>query len=92
MLDADNVMFMLNKHHFPPNMWQVLATGLRQVAAVAQIEADHQTVSSKLIALVNHWVANDPDKSWKKLVDAMEMSDQKIASYNLAHDVGICNK
>ena len=92
MLDADNVMFMLKKHHFPPDMWQVLATSLRQAAAVAQIEADHKNVSSKLTALVNHWVANDPDKSWKKLVDAMEMSDQKIASYNLAHDVGICNK
>ena len=46
-------------------------------------------IDVQLTALINHWVANDINKSWEKLVEAMEMSDHNVAADKLARDVGI---
>ena len=83
------MLFQLTKHKFPPADWESLAVGLKLYHAVDEINADKQGVRSKLFALVNHWVANDRDKSWDKLVTAIEMSDQKIVANNLAKEVGL---
>ena len=88
-LNADNVLLMLMKHEFSPAVWEILAVGLKLSHAVSEINADQPSVYSKLIALVNHWVANDPDKSWNKLVSALEMSGQKVVADKLAREVGI---
>ena len=88
-LNADNVLFLLNKHKFSPAVWESLAMSLKLSSAVDEINADKQSVRSKLIALVNLWVANDPDKSWNKLVSAIEMSDQKVVADKLAREVGL---
>ena len=88
-LNADNVLYLLNKHKFSPAVWESLAMSLKLSTAVDEINADKQSVHSKLIALVNRWVANDPDKSWNKLVSAIEMSDQKVVADKLAREVGL---
>ena len=83
------MLFLLNKHKFSPAVWESLAVSLKLSHAVNEINADKQGVHSKLIALVNHWVANDPDKSWNKLVSAIEMSNQKVVADKLAQEVGL---
>ena len=83
------MLFLLTKHKFPPAEWESLAVGLKLSHAVDDINADKQGVRSKLFALVNHWVAKDHDKSWDKLVTAIEMSDQEIVANNLAREVGL---
>ena len=83
------MLFLLKKHKFPPADWESLAVGLKLSHAVDEINANKQGVHSKLIALVNHWVANDCDKSWNKLVSAIEMSDQQIVAHELAREVGL---
>ena len=65
--------------------------GLKVSRAVEKIDKDKHDCDSKLIALIHHWVDNDPDKSWDKLVTAIEMSNQKIVANNLAREVGLKN-
>ena len=36
-----------------------------------------------------HWILNDQEKSWKKLVYAVEMCKEKIIAEKLAKDVGV---
>ena len=43
----------------------------------------------KLNALITHWLRNDREASWLKLVIAMERSEQEVAAENLALDIGI---
>ena len=88
-LNADNVLFLLKKHKFSPAVWEKLAVGLKLSSAVTVIDKDKHDCDTKLIALVNHWVDNDPDKSWNKLVSAIEMSDQKVLADKLAREVGL---
>ena len=88
-VDADNVLFMLQKHKFPDHKWKKLARGLHLGGIVGGINSDEDGDSSKLIALINHWVHNDADKSWEKLVSAMKMSAEDNAANDLACDVGI---
>ena len=83
------MLFLLNKYKFSPAVWESLAVSLKLSHAVDEINADKQGVHSKLIALVNCWVANDPDKSWNKLVSAVEMSDQNVIADKLAREVGL---
>ena len=85
------MLFLLTKHKFSSAYWEGLAVGLKLFHAVDEINANKQGVRSKLYALVNYWVANDRDKSWDKLVTAVEMSDQKIVADNLAREVGLKN-
>ena len=87
-LNAENVLLMLMKHEFSPAMWEILAVGLKLSHSVSKINADQPSVYSKLIVLVNLWVASDPDKSWNKLVSAVEMSGQKFVADKLAREVG----
>ena len=65
--------------------------GLKVSDTVDKIDKDEHDCDSKLIALIHHWVDNDPDKSWNKLVTAIEMSDQKIVADKLARKVGLKN-
>ena len=58
--------------------------GLKLSHAVNVVDKEKHDCATKLIALVNHWVANDPDKSWNKLVSAIEMSDQDVVADKLA--------
>ena len=66
-----------------------LAVGLKVSDAVDKIDKDKHDCDGKLIALVHHWVDNDTNKSWDKLVTAIEMSDQKIVADKLAREVGL---
>ena len=88
-MNDDNVLYMLKKYKFNPASWGKLAMGLRLGSIADQIERGHKGSDAQLTALINHWVANDIKKSWKKLVEAMEMSDHAIAADNLARDVGV---
>ena len=88
-LNADNVLFLLNKHKFSPAEWAKLAVCLKLSHVVNVIDKDKYDCDTKLIALVNQWVDNDPDKSWKKLVSAIKMSDQDVVADKLAQEVGL---
>ena len=65
--------------------------GLKVSHAVEKIDKDKHGCDAKLIALVHYWVDNDPDKSWDKLVTAIEMSDQTLVANKLAREVGLKN-
>ena len=91
-LNADNVLFLLKKHKFSPAVWEKLAVGLKLSHAVDVIDKDKHDCDAKLIALVNRWVENDPDKSWEMLVSAIKMSDQDVVADNLAQEVGLYKK
>ena len=85
-MNAGDVLFLLKKYKFNPASWVKLAAGLRLGSTADQIEMDHKGSDAQLTALINHWVANDINKSWEKLVEAMEMSDHAIAADQLARD------
>ena len=42
-----------------------------------------------MVALITHWVANDPNQTWKRLVDAIASSKEKVIAEQLASDVGV---
>ena len=88
-VNADNVLYMLKKYKFDSHSWEKLAMGLRLHSTPKQIERVYKGADVQLTALINHWVANDINKSWEKLVEAMEMSDHTVAADKLARDVGI---
>ena len=88
-MSFDNVIYVLKKYKFNLRSWVKLATGLRLGSTADQIEKDHKGSDAQLNALINHWVATDINKSWEKLVEAMEMSDHYIAADKLARDVGV---
>ena len=88
-LDTNNAAYLLIKHDFPPAKWQTLATGLKQAKAVSTIKADNPNAISCLVALIAHWVANDSKRTWKKLVDAVARSKEKVIAEQLASDVGV---
>ena len=83
------MLFRLKKHKFSPAVWEKLAVGLKLSSAVDVIDKDKHDCDTKLIALVNQWVDNDPAKSWKKLVSAIKMSDQDVVADKLAREVGL---
>ena len=83
------MLFLLTKHKFSSADWESLAVGLRLSHAIDEINANKQGVRNKLIALIQHWVANDRDKSWDKLMTAIDMSDQKIVADKLAREFGL---
>ena len=87
-LNADSVLYLLKKHEFSPAVWEKLAVGLKLSRAVDVIDKDKHDCDAKLIALINRWVDSDPDKSWNKLVSAIEMSDQAVVADKLAREVG----
>ena len=89
VLDASNAVYLLTKHKFPPAKWRNLAAGLKQISAIQSIEADSANVLSQLVALIVHWVANDKEKSWKKLVDAVHMSEESVIAEKLAWELGV---
>ena len=88
-MSVDNVIYMLEKYKFDSLSWEKLAMGLRLHSTAKEIERDYKGSDAQLIALINHWVANDINKSWEKLVEAMEMSDHTVAADKLARDVGV---
>ena len=88
-LDVNNVSLLLKKHKFPAAKWQGLAAGLGQASAVQNIQANGGNVDSKLLALINHWVANDRKKSWEKLVEAMDLCEEAVKAEELAEAVGV---
>ena len=88
-LDADNVAFHLNKCNFPPAKWTHLAVGLKQADAISTIEANRGDVAAHLVSLITHWVANDLEKTWEKLVDAVVISKEMTIAIQLAKDVGV---
>ena len=56
---------------------------------MSTIKADSPNAMSCLVALITHWVGNDPNKTWKKLVDAVASSEEKVIAERLANDVGV---
>ena len=89
LLDANNAVYLLTKHKFPPAKWRNLAAGLKQISAIQTIEANSANALSQLVALIIHWVANDKEKTWKKLVDAVNMSEENVIAEKLAKEVGV---
>ena len=85
-VDANNVLYLLKKYKFNPASWGKLAIGLKLGSTADQIDKDYKGSDAQLTGLINHWVAMDTNKSWEKLVEAMEMSDHVIAADNLARD------
>ena len=88
-LDINNVAYVLVEHNFPPSKWKQLAVGLKQIKAIPTIKADKADALSSLVALITHWLANDLDKTWKKLVDAVAISEEKVIAMKLAGEVGV---
>ena len=89
VLDVNNAVYLLTKYRFPPTKWRHLAAGLKQTEAIQTIGADSPDTISQLLALIIHWMANDKEKRWKKLVDAVDMSGESIIAKELAKDVGM---
>ena len=85
-VNADNVLYKLKKYKFDPASWEKLAVGLRVSSVVNKIGRENRESNAQLIALINHWVDKDKNKSWEMLVEAMEMSDHDIAADELARD------
>ena len=77
------------KHEFPPSKWTHLAVGLKQAHSLSTIEANAAEALDRLLALVTHWVANDPEKTWEKLVDAVSISKERVIAEQLAKDIGV---
>ena len=90
-LNVDNVLKKLTQHGFSATKWHDLAASLGQGSAVDEINADIISggSSAKRNALIKHWLDNDGEPSWKKLVIAMEWSKQRVAAEKLARDIGI---
>ena len=88
-LDANTVAFQLQLHKFPAAKWNQLATGLKQATAVPNIDSSMGDVHSKLQALIIHWVDNDQEKSWQKLIQAVAMSGQVTTAQELASSIGV---
>ena len=88
-LSADEALFCLSKHRFPPAKWKRLARSLRLAGATSTIEADAANVGGRLQALIIHWVANDSEATWQKLIDAVRMCDEEVIAEKLAQDVGV---
>ena len=63
--------------------------GLRLGSTAEQIEKNYKDSDAQLTGLINRWVATDINKSWEKLVEAMEMSDHGIQADKLACDKNI---
>ena len=76
------------KHDFPAEKWTKLATGLKLARATTTIKANEYDVDSRLQALIIHWLTNDQEATWQKLVNAMIISKEKVAVAELAKDVG----
>ena len=89
VLDVSSVPFYLMKHSFPHEKWAYLAVGLKQAVSVPTIEASKGDVFAHLLALITHWVANDPSKTWDKLVDAVSFCKENVIAKELAEDFGI---
>ena len=88
VLSADEALFCLSKHEFPPAKWKNLANGLKLAAATSTIEANAANVDGCLHALIIHWVANDPGATWQNLVEAVRMSNEKVIAEKLSQDIG----
>ena len=44
-----------------------------------------------MVAFITHWLANDPNKTWENLVDAVASSEEKVipVAEKLVSDVGM---
>ena len=58
-------------------------------SAVATIRMDGQSAAGKLQALIVQWLSSDPDATWEKLVEAIQMCGQRDIADKLARDVGL---
>ena len=84
VLDTNNAAYLILKHGFPPAKWLDLATGLQQGGhAVQSIVAGKHNAMSRLISVLKHWIANDDERTWRKLKEAMEMSGEIVAARKL---------
>ena len=87
VLDTNNAAYLILKHGFPPTKWLDLATGLQQGGHADLVLADKHSAISRLISVLKHWVANDDERTWRKLKEAMEMSDEPVAARKLYKDI-----
>ena len=87
-MNADEALFLLSKHRLPPAKWKKLANGLKKASATSTIEANASDVDGCLQALIIHWIANDSEATWQKLLNAVIMCDEKAIAEKLAKDIG----
>ena len=83
VLDTNNAAYLLLKHGFPPTKWIHLATALHHGGHTEIIGADKHSSMSRLISVIKHWIANDDERSWRKLKEAIEMSGEGVAARKL---------
>ena len=86
ILTTNNAAYLVLKHGFPPTKQIDLATALRQGHTVESITADKHNVMSRLISVLKHWIANDDERTWRKLKEAMEMSGEPVVARKLYGD------
>ena len=88
IVTAHDALFLLSKHGFPPAKWENLATALKLAVTILNIKANTANVDSRLQDLVFHWLANDSEATWQKLVEAVRMSNEEVIAMKLAQDIG----
>lgn len=92
VLDTNNAAYLILKHGFPPAKWQNLAIGLQQGGHTQSILADKHSSVSRLISVLKHWIANDDERTWRKLKEAMEMSEEYVAASELNKIIEDCER
>ena len=85
-LTTNNAAYLILKHGFPPTKWRELATALHHGGHTELIEADKHSSMSRLISVIKLWIANDDERSWMKLKEAMEMIGEPVTAHQLYKD------
>lgn len=89
-LDAKNLTYYLQKSKFPASKWRHLAVSLKHAEHIPITEANNEgNVFLQLIDITQHWLDNDPRKSWNKLVAAVALSQENVVAEKLAKQVGV---
>ena len=74
------------KHGFPPTKWIDLATALHHGGHTELIGADKYSSMSRLISVIKLWIANDEERSWMKLKEAMVEIGEPVRAHQLYKD------
>ena len=85
-LTTGNAAYLMLKHGFPPTKWMDLATALHHGGNTELIGADKHSSMSRLISVLKLWIANDDERSWMKLKEAMEVIGEPVRARQLYED------
>ena len=85
-LTTNNAAYLMLKHGFPPTKWIDLATALHHGGHTELIGADKYSSMSRLISVIKLWIANDEERSWMKLKEAMVEIGEPVIAHQLYKD------